>query len=597
MTRLASAIRQPLWYCVPALTVMIGSVLFVFGDQWALTGDFSHTEFLVRGIPSHPPLIGVAARVRDFGSTPGPSMAYALAPGYNLFGRSAWALAASTALLHGAALVASVAVARRVAGALAAACLALSLFVMSMSFGPRFFLEPWNVWVPVFAFVLFVVLVWGVLCGHTKMLPWALVVGSHCVQTHISYTVLVTGLAILAVGWVIWRDVVAVGGDRRRGLRWLGVSAAAFAAMWALPMIEQLQTGTGNLRKVYEQFSDPELAAIGPRAAIKAMVSRFNLFGPWVANADRDPLASPNLIGFALFVLLAAVGVWCAWRRRLDVEIRLYAVLSAATGLGLLSTSRIFGQFFEYVIRWMAPLVAIWVAAAAWSIARTFKLAELSARRAAPACAAALVALSAVAMVTTSSAEVPYRVDSDITLALAAQTAPRLPPDSRYQINEYDVVSLGSPAFGLQLELEKRGRRDGVGEWGRSGVKEFRVVTRGAADGELWYVSTTAVIETFAALPGAEVVAEFDVRSADERARSAELWSEVVEALCRAGRADLLPSMTMRWGFTSLDLRADLPKGLRGPLRELAALRQPAAVVVVPVGVVDTSISVSPPTC
>jgi hypothetical protein len=576
---------------------MFGALLFVLGDPWALTGDFSHTEFLVRGIPSHPPLIGVAARVRDFGSTPGPSMAYLLAPGYHLLGRSAWALAASTGLLHAASLLAAVFAARRVGGLLMAACLALSLFVMSMSFGPRFFLEPWNVWVPIFAFVLFIVLVWGVLCGRTAMLPWALVVGSHCVQTHISYTVLVGGLSAVAAGWVVWRDVVRHDGDRRGGLRWLGVSAAAFAAMWALPVIEQLRSGKGNLRKVYEQFSDPELAAVGTRAAVKAMVSRFNLLGPWAANADRDPLASPNLVGFALFALLVGAGGWCAWRRRFGTEIRLYMVLGAATVLGLLSTMRIFGQFFEYVIRWMVPLVAVWVAAAVWSIARTLGLARLSAQRAAPVAAAAVLALSVAAVARAAPARVPYRADSDITLALAAQTAAELPADQRYQINEYDVVSLGSPAFGLQLELEKRGRSDGVGEWGRSGVKDFRVVTSDEADGELWYVSTPQVIAAFAALPGAEVVAEFDVRSDAARARSAQLWDQVVAALCDAGRDDLLTSMTSRWGFTALDYRADLPAGVRPVLRELAVLRQPAAVISLPVGAASGAIAVASPTC
>ena len=63
-----------------------------------------------------------------------------------------------------------------------------------MALAPRFFLEPWNVWVPVFAFALFLVLVWGLVCEHLALLPLAVAVGSHCVQTHISYTVLVAGL-------------------------------------------------------------------------------------------------------------------------------------------------------------------------------------------------------------------------------------------------------------------------------------------------------------------------------------------------------------------------------------------------------------------
>ena len=88
----------------------------VAGSTWYLTGDFSHTEFLVRAIPRHPPLIGVAARVQDLGSTPGPSMAYLLYPFYKLFGSTAFALVAAVDLLHLAAIAGAVVVAKRVGG-------------------------------------------------------------------------------------------------------------------------------------------------------------------------------------------------------------------------------------------------------------------------------------------------------------------------------------------------------------------------------------------------------------------------------------------------------------------------------------------------
>ena len=54
---------------------------------------------------------------------------------------------------------------------------------------------------------LFLVLVWGLVCEHLALLPLAVAVGSHCVQTHISYTVLVSGLL---GGVVVWLGVVVV---------------------------------------------------------------------------------------------------------------------------------------------------------------------------------------------------------------------------------------------------------------------------------------------------------------------------------------------------------------------------------------------------
>jgi len=79
VTRLLATCRShPIVMAVPAALILIVTLGAVAGSTWLLTGDFSHTEFMVRALPRHPPLIGVAARVKDLGSTPAPSMAYLL---------------------------------------------------------------------------------------------------------------------------------------------------------------------------------------------------------------------------------------------------------------------------------------------------------------------------------------------------------------------------------------------------------------------------------------------------------------------------------------------------------------------------------------
>ncbi|MGZ4791144.1 MAG: hypothetical protein ACXWBO_04710, partial [Ilumatobacteraceae bacterium] len=365
--------RYPILFAVPSAIIVVITLVAVAGTKWYLTGDFAHTEFLVRAIPRHPPLIGVAARVQEQGSTPGPSMAYLLYPFYKLFGSDAFALAAAVGVLHLAAIGGCVVIAKRLGGVSIAAFVGLTLAATSMAVAPRFFLEPWNVWVPVFAFALFLVLIWGLACEHLALLPIAIAVGSHCVQTHISYTVLVTGLLASALGWLgwLWWRTDRLAG--RHPLRWLGIATATMVVSWLPPVIEQLRPGTGNMRKLYHQFTDPGEPFVGARAAIKAMVGRFNVFGPWLIDPQKDPRATPNYVGFALFVVLVGVSARWAWRRRDRVELTLYAVLSVATVLGLISTSRIFGTFFEYVIRWMSPLVAMWVAASLWSCWLTWR--------------------------------------------------------------------------------------------------------------------------------------------------------------------------------------------------------------------------------
>lgn len=588
---LAKFRRYPIAMAAPAAVIIATSLLAVAGSNWYLTGDFAHTEFLVRAIPRHPPLIGVAARVQQNGSTPGPSMAYLLYPFYKLFGSNAFALAAAVNVLHLAAIVGTVMVARRVGGTSIAAFTAVSLTVTSMAVAPRFFLEPWNVWVPVFAFALFLVLIWGLLCEHLVLLPIAVAVGSHCVQTHISYTLMVTGLlggTMTWLGWLWWRtDRLA----ELHPLRWLLIAGATLIVVWLPPVVEQLRPGTGNLRKLYHQFSDPAVPFVDTSVALKALVARFNLFGPWIVDALKEPRTEPNYIGFVLFVVLVGVSARWAWKRRQPIELRLYAVLAATTMLGLISTLRIFGDFLNYVLRWSSPLVAMWMAVCVWSCWLTWRSrSELSpARRTLGVATGGIVAITlgvtAIGVGRTVNAQVPYERDSRITGVLSSQLEDSLDRSKRYQINEFDPVALGSVAFGLALELDRQGLHAGVGRWGEAGVMPFRVVSDSSADSTLWYVATKPVIGAFTALPGAVVRASFDVRSPLEVQRSEQLETELLQVLCDEGRPELRQLLFVRWGHAALSLVPDLPPEAISLLKQYDTLRQVAAVVELPVGV------------
>ena len=603
LSRFVDTVRKcPVLTVVPCAVILFVTLTAVAGTTWYLTGDFSHTEFLVRAIPRHPPLIGVAARVQDLGSTPGPSMAYLLYPFYKLFGSTAFALVASVDLLHLAAIAGSVIVAKRVGGTSIAVLMSLSLTATTLALAPRFFLEPWNVWVPVFAFALFLVLVWGLVCEHPALLPLAVAVGSHCVQTHISYTVLVTGLlagAVAWLGWLWWRTDRL---DDRHPLRWVLIATATMTVAWLPPVIEQLRPGTGNLRKLFHQFSDPGAPFVGSRAAIKAMLGRFNLFGPWIVDAQKDPRSTPNYIGFVLFVGLVGVSARWAWKRRERVELSLYAVLGAATVLGLFSTMRIFGVFFEYVIRWMLPLVALWIATALWSCWLTWRARPADSRVdqrkliAAGVAAVCACAATGIGVARAATAEVPYMRDSRITGVLAAQLETSLDPSIPYQINEVDPVALGSVAFGLALELEKKHHiHAGVGPWGVAGVTPFRVVNDTQAEATLWYVASDPEIAAFSAIPGAVVRASFDVRTPREAQLSDRLQAQLLQVLCSAGRPDLRDLLFTRWGHTLLTFMTDLPAEAAPLLQQYSDMRLPAAVIELPVGVDGYLVKAPPP--
>ena len=83
----------------------------------------------------------------------------------------------------------------------------------------------------------------------------------------------------------------------------------------------------------------------------------------------------------------------------------------------------------------------------------------------------------------------------------------------------------------------------------------------------------------------------------DEAQRSDELEADLLQMLCTAGRADLRPLLFARWGHTVLKLMPDLPPDIRPLLKQYNDLRQPAAVIELPVGVNGYGIAPQPPPC
>ena len=581
------ALRSPVVLAVVVAAVpILVTVLAVSGRQWYATGDYAHTELLVRAIPRHPPLVGVAARVAGAdgqGSTPGPSMAYLLYLPYLIGGATGRSLLWANALLHLAGLAAAVFVARRNGGVGAAVLLAGTTLVMTRALVPDFFVQPWNVWVPLYAFLVFLVLVWGLARADVVLLPWAVLVGSHCVQTHVSYTLLVTGLLGAAI---VWLAVLAWRTDRvapRRLAFHLGLSAVLFVLAWLPPVIEQLRPGTGNLRKLWDEFSSPAAPYVGPGAALKAMAGVFNLAGPWIVGPGTEPTDAPNVPGAIGFVLLVAAGVWFAVRRRDREVLTLQVVLGLALALGFVSTARVFGTFFEYVIRWMWPLAACVTMASLWSLWRAITdpvtgWSTVRIRRVGVAAAAVAAVVAVLAVGSAATADQTYPRDSAMTADLSAQLADRLDRDAVYRLEHHDPVALGTAAFGIILEMEKRGFDVGGDEPVRAGVLPFRVVPRDQADAVLLYVTGDDAIAQLRADPAAVEVASTDPRNDDERLLSAALLREFQERLCATGREDLLPRLDDQYGHSGLLFGDELSADERDLLERYTNLRLPGAV-------------------
>ena len=161
------------------------------------------TELRVRDVAStHPPMVGLIGRIGTLaqpGSHPGPLSFYLLWPFYELFGGSAWALEAASACLHALAVAIAIFVAHRRGGTTLALAVAVLMGALMVFFGPFLLLQPWNPYLPLLWWVAFLLAAWSVACGDLPMLPIAALTGSLCVQTHISYTLLVGGVAAFVV--------------------------------------------------------------------------------------------------------------------------------------------------------------------------------------------------------------------------------------------------------------------------------------------------------------------------------------------------------------------------------------------------------------
>lgn len=565
---------------LPAI-VAVASNLFV---DWHPTGDMSLAELMMRGIPENPPLVGVAARVgrdiNDQGYKPGPSMAYALYPVYLAMFRSSISVIVSTLVVHMAGVLATLFFVRRWFGWRATAITALLLAVMVRSLAPGFFLEPWNTWIPVFAYTLFLVLVTGILLGHHRALPLAVAVGYHCLQTHISYVPLVAGALVPLVAWLVW--TTRRSGTWRRPVAW---SAAVTFVMWLPPVIEQLQPGPGNLRRVWEHFTNPPDETVGLRAAFRALAGEFNLAGPFVSGPGRDPTDDPRWWGFIAFIVVVLVGL-VAWRRHRDRNLgRLYVVLGWSTLIGFYATSRVFGTFYDYVIRWSWVLAAFWMVASLWSIAIDVAASRRFTTVGVAALGAAVLGVAVAGSVASAGADLPYRSDSRLVANLGAQLAPSLDRDAVYLLRWHDPASLGGTGFGFVLEMEKRGDTLKVDPWAKATVRPYRSMTdEREADAVLWFVVGAENIERFSQRSDAEMLAEYDPRSADERTESNELRLRIEERIRELGHPEWITLLDSQYGHTQVVYNVESPADLDVLVNRYNEIRLPGAVFRVPVG-------------
>ncbi len=541
------------------------------GRRWYPVLDLAMTELRLRDVGTRQtPLIGLPGRIGVFpdqGSHPGPISFWLLAPGYRLFGSSAWSMEASTVLLQLCWISMALWIGQRRLGRLGVVTIAAVIAVSIRGYGLTVLVQPWNPYLPLLAWLVVLLAAWSVVAGDHLMLIPMTVAATFVAQTHIPYLVLAGSLGIAATAVVVVRAVRA--DERRRDLVALGWSAAIFAMMWVGPLIDQWRRDPGNIRRLIDHFTSPSESTLGLVGGIEVLLRHLDVvhaYGGLVTGTGSFVETSLDPVGPiwpGVIVLVAWVGAAIASivldRRRAATSDRtlLHLVVLVTLGFSLLSTMRIFGRVWFYLTLWAwmtttLLLVSIVWTAASWARERGLQPRlgprEIGQREV----VGAVATLGLIATLFTSVAALdtdhPEQRLGDTFGALVEPTEAALAdgvgaadgPDGRYVVRWQDAANFGSQGYGLLNELERDGFDAGVYDTWRVPATQHRVIPVDQATAEVILV-TGSYIDALRNDPRVVEVAANDPRTPEQRVEFDELRASLIDDLRSEGLDDLIP--------------------------------------------------------
>lgn len=570
--------------------------------HWYPLLDMAQTEIRVRDVLGHPPLIGLAGRIGPFGpnggSHPGPLSFYALWPVWKLFGGSSYGLFVSTVALDIVATGLALWMGLRRGGRALLLGVAAALALLTRAYGAFLLTLPWNPYLPVLWWFVFVLAVWSVLVDDLAMLPVAVFAGTFCMQTHISYLGLIGGLVGVGVLVLAWRTYVRRrDAEVRRALwRWGGISAVLGVVLWIPPVIDQFAHSPGNLGIIRDYFSNPPDATIGAHRGLSVLLEQLD---PWklltrtlVHDGGALEVSGSRLPGALLLVVFAA-SIFVAWRLRNRVLLTLDAVIVVALGLGFVSAARIFGTVWFYLLLWAWGIVALVLFAIGWAAVELIR-----SRMSRSIGSAGMAALAALAVVTLIASGVFAVQASSVTVqtprlnntlgALIGPTETALQQIRRrgekgpYLVTWLpDAEAIGSAGFGLLNELDRGGFDVRAEEAFRPGATRYHVIDARTPTLEV-HLATGPDIVNWQHDSRFTQVAIFDPRSDAERAQFDQLHGRVVDNLRQAGLGTLVPQVDNN--LFMLALAPNVPVATQRLISHMLDLSMPMAVFIGPPG-------------
>ncbi len=625
-----SATRRPWWLpsALAAILILplVVAVIALRRTTWYPVLDLAMTELRVRDVGTvRTPLIGLPGRIgrtlADQGSHPGPLSFYLLAPVHRLLGRSAWALQVGTVVIHGSAMTVALLIARRRGGTALLLGLAAMLALLTKGYGLATLTEPWNPYLPLLWWIVFLLAVWSVVAGDVILLPVAVFAASFCAQTHVPYLAMTAGLGALAAGaaaFAVFR--ATAGGDRRRALGWMGVALVVGVVLWAPPLIDQAINRPGNLSRLATHFADPPEPPVGLAKGIELELLHLDLSSlasgqggstGSLVTATSEPTGSvvPGLALLGVWSISVLVAVARHRRRRVGAPresaqrgvLGLHLVVAAGLVMSVLSMSRIFGDLWYYLMLWAWGVTALLVLAVGWTAALLIgdridgrnRPTPENADRARIAGAVALGVITLVASVSfaidATDAEPPAPRLSATLGAVVGPTAAALAEGvgaadgraGRYVITWEDALHIGSQAYGLVSELERRGFRVGMTEGLKVPNTKYRVVDPKEATAEVHF-ATGLRIAPWRELPDVIEVASIEPRTNAEIAEFERLRAQAISQLRSDGLDDVVPLVDDN--LFAASIQHAVPPSTRKLMARMLDLGEPTSVFIAPPG-------------
>jgi hypothetical protein len=419
----------------------------------------------------------------------------------------------------------------------------VALLVIERAFAVAL-LDPWNTWVAMLPFALAVVLTWSVWCRDWWALPVLVAVLSFSVQSHVGYALLAVWLLGSAVAAVVWSHWAARRHDYPRAPcpRRVSVTAAVVLVVaWALPLIGQLRQDPGNLRLIVDYFRNHADASVGLGRALGLVARQVGVNPPWLGGPDPVEGFSGAGVGASVLWLVPLVVVFVATLviaaravRHTSPEragpardaVRFQALLAGTAVVGWISVSRITGEPFPYLMRWLwvvgafGWLASAWSAWTAWSLRR-----EADARTTddpwaprVPFAIASVVVVATTLWASLATVDAPLRDQqfADAVAALIGPTADAVRANGTLVLAG-DGSTWHEVQNGLLAELERQGLRVYVDNDGAFVYGTHRTIGDRPVDGRLVVAVNEAVDARRAR--GEVPIATYDPLSAEQRDR------------------------------------------------------------------------------